>query len=349
MTSLLGCSIAQPTVNQTQMNSPDWFINRLVSPSKGEILGFGSGKDIKQAKTNALADIASQIHINVAASVEQISISNTKKELTKFSALQKSSSTKFEILGAVEVKKVINSSGVYVIYSYQPESWQQRVLALLPTINCDELQILAKNKYLEGTPFYSQIKSRLGCMPAFELWSDNQQWFISYGNKSQVLTVDFYELFYANIKSPILNVDVSNKNLKHNELYFLNYASGQKGFVSLFQISPFGDALLFVDNEFINKTTTRQYPDPSLYQGLAAIYDTRADGEHHNTGTSVNNLVMAAICDTARSFLLTPKINTSTTSVGTKRMLPALLKQLGNCEMATQIITISSPPLSEVR
>jgi len=333
-------------------HAPRWFLNREVffTPNKAvinevdtkqsdnQILGFGLGENHAQAKANALADISQQLTVKVRSSTEK-TITTVENE-SSISQLSYSSrhhtkiDSSIELSQVQELKKTINEFGVYIVFSYQPSSLTQKLLALVNNNNCQQINQADTHAYLSNTPALTALKSKLGCTPNIKLFFKDDNWFASYKNKSVFITKNEYMQFLVAYHSIVIKVKTSFAAVQNHDLYFISSQVNQSGYLSLILLSSQGSSQLLIANQFISKYEKITYPDKKKYQGLEAI-------SHLNSGVT-KDLVIGILCSKAINLTPISLINQTMTTTHNEQFFNYLFEKIQSCHLSSQFISIHS-------
>lgn len=238
---------------------PSWF-GSLPNTNAYEIIGYGEGKTLEEAKTNAKNDIAKTISSHIKSSfITQISVKNDSVD---HRAQEKISETTDLSLSNVKiVQKEMSDGKVFVALSYEILPLWSKLVQLGGKSLCGEA-----NPYLMQTPLLQNISRELNCSVAVAITRDNNQWYLGHNEHRSILTQNELQKLMIETSSKALHVSITadQAQVKEDESYTLHLNNiPKKGYLSLFDLYDDGRVVLMEKNIDLAKLrkTALHYPN----------------------------------------------------------------------------------------
>ncbi len=251
----LGCASHQA--------EPRWFVgHELVESESYQVIGYGKGASYKEAKSNALEDIALKIETKVHSSFssEQASSQNNFTKNLNQSLLLQSDVT----LNRVKELTSTNVNGVvYLALMYEDVPLEKRILDAVGEIQYDEN---IQNSYLKKTPlFISLAQSNLA--KNFLLHRQDGRWYLKYRSKTIALDERHFSQLFTSVKDSelILSLGGKARELLEGDSFFFKIESQKSGYLSLFSVYEDGTVSLFSENQNINRKLSLPDQESSRY------------------------------------------------------------------------------------
>ena len=240
--------------------SPKWYEN-LTTTKPNSYIGYGSSTKEKEAKRDALSDIASQISLKVVNSFsDDISEIDGKVSSKTYSKTSQDSSA------TLNDYKLLRSSYLdgrfYVAMEYENITSLDRFVRKLKRLKVNK-KSEKQNSYIKKTLMAKSLKKDLLKDIDFKLVRKDKEWFIKYNSILQRLDKKDFAKFFVSISNKDLSI---NTNKKENILYdgdrfFFKVNSKKSGFVSIFSVYEDGTVSTLIRNIKISKNKTENIPD----------------------------------------------------------------------------------------
>jgi hypothetical protein len=250
------------------MAQPAWYYN-LKKSHANIYIGYGQASSEKEAKANALQDIASKISVTVQGNFSKnVSVHNGEvdRQLTNLSQ-QKS---KAQIKDYKILKSELDTGKYYVAIAYENISsidrFIKKVRTKLPKVN--EKQ----NRYLSQTLIAKRLKRRLGVSIDFNLQRKDGLWYIAYQGVLVSLDKRTFESFFKTVPNRELRLTTSKKGNKlfNGDVFHFKLRSQQTGFVSILTVYEDGTVATLVRNIPVKAGVTENIPDKDFESELQA-------------------------------------------------------------------------------
>ena len=244
-------------MTQLSADAPIWF-GSLQSSADYEIIGYGEGLTLDEAKTNAKSDIAKSIrsHINSSFST-QTSVNNSTVDHNAQSTISESSNL---TISDVELKKSEQNNGrFYVALRYENLPLSTKLAKSGGQSLCGKT-----NAYLAQTPAILKLSGDLNCSVAVNITRENDGWYLGRGEyRSSMNNADFRELMIETSMGA-LRVKSNHSLVNEGEAYALNLEGLPiSGYLSLFDVYDDGKVVLMENNINLAKISKKAflYPD----------------------------------------------------------------------------------------
>ena len=243
---------------------PNWYYN-LKPKNNNEYIGYGSAKTIKEAKSDALSDIASQINTKIVTDFEKDT--HLKNENYSKQIIQKQKQTSSAILSDYKILKLEYNNGKYFIaISYEN----------IPAI--DKFVKKAKNiksiknpkGYIYQTSLAKEIFSKLNKKITLEIFYKNQNWYLKSGNDIVLLNKENFLKLFNTIKNPNINLKINKNPLFENEIFYFKVKPKQNGYITLFDVYDNGETTILFKNIKVEKNKTTIIPPKNAKYDLIA-------------------------------------------------------------------------------
>lgn len=324
---VVGC---QHSTHRALQHAPNWFLDRDIEPGKGQILGYGYGLDYDNAKVSALNDIADQISVKLNSTLNKTTTTGLDGVNTSHHAISISTDVLLENLN--ELKKVVRTYGVYVVFNYQPSSLVDAIVSLIGGASCEDISLMSDSSFLQYTPAYQALHHKLGCFPELTLWFRNNRWHVQYMDKYAQISSEDIKQFYTGYKNPNVVLQLTDAVVENEGLYQLLLTARKEGYMSLLQISAEGSSQLLLDNVPVTSGDRVSYPDKHQYLGLQAI------NEMH--GVAIKDLIVVALCTHAMNIPPLAPVHDTALTTDNRQFFPYLIQELDACDVSTQFLTI---------
>jgi hypothetical protein len=218
---------------------PDWF--GKIEKKDFEIIGYGSGKTLEEAKENARKDISNQISLQVENRIERTS----KNENGKFSKTfyEKSSQKSDVTLSDLEILK-ISKDGKFVALKFVNLPFEKKFLSKLQNWKCHQ------NSFFEKTSLGKFAISEKKCLPKLQIFKNGNSFFLTSDEVSQLLP-NLNRLFF-NFENRNITLTIPNEIQENNE-FDIEVETAKNGFITILVVSEKGEVFEIVSNLKIPK------------------------------------------------------------------------------------------------
>jgi hypothetical protein len=270
--SFISCGVPNPAHISHDRNYPSWYANKTLTPhTKYEVLGYGEGVTLKEAKSNAKEDIAQSLISKVESSF--MSSSNDIKTTTK-SNLKVTSRLNLQNLKIVKQEQ---RDGVFFIaLSYENLDLAYRIKKTLKLSSCQDERV---GVYISTTPLYKKIVSAIGCKLDFRLDRQNAAWYLKYKENKFLLNDDEFEELFVDRQNRSFSFKSSKRVLKDKESFYFTFNSKKSGYITLLDVYENGIVTLLQPSIRITKTlqippkNSQNYFEAGLVQNGVDTYD----------------------------------------------------------------------------
>jgi len=242
---------------------PSWYYN-LKSKNQNIYIGYGSGISEKEAKTEALSDIASAIKTKIESKFEKdASLDTTYHKNIKLKQKQITSA----ILSDYKIIKLEFIDGkYYVAIEYE------NIPAIDKFIKKAKFNKSIKNPkgYIYQTPLSKEIFAKLKKKIKLEIFYKDNNWHLK--SEDAVVALDeknFLKLFKT-VQNSNLILTISKSPLFENDLFYFKVKSTQDGFITLFDVYENGESVILFKNIKVNKNKTIIIPSKNAKFDLIA-------------------------------------------------------------------------------
>jgi hypothetical protein len=223
---------------------PKWY-GAIVNENKSIYIGYGEGKSEKEAKQNALDDIASQISVNINYSFKkEVNLSSKKyqKNISQKS-IQKARANlnDWELLRLEKEKDKF-----YVAIKYE---------------NIPSLDKFAKKTKLKKDDIIYSIKKDFGKSLGLELIRKDKRWYIKYKDIAQLLETKDFERFFITKENKALYFALNRNILYDGDEFYFKLKSKESGFVTIFDVYEDGTVAILYKNVKVSKNKYKNIPD----------------------------------------------------------------------------------------
>lgn len=233
--------------------APNWFFN--IKPTcKNEIIGYGVGETLSQAKKAALDDITNSISVSIESSFK-----NTQQETngkfnskTSLKILTKSSAV-LSGLKFIKLEKMKDQWFVAALYDNSP--LEIKVKNKVSEYKKNETQ----NTYLKNTPLFKLLNETVGIKLNYKIVRKDKLWQLQY--KSLLVPLkqkDIYKLFVTRSIDSLSIVANKSIYMQNDEMYF-KVKSKLNGYFSILYVEHNGKVGVLTANQ--KSKTSFLFPD----------------------------------------------------------------------------------------
>jgi hypothetical protein len=237
--SLFLFSCSEPKAKPIKSEIPNWF--GKLEKKDFEIVGYGFGENLEEAKERARIDISRQISVKIESRTERA----LKSENGNFSkSFSENSTQKSEIvLSDLEIVKV-SENGKYVALKFANLPFEKKFLSKLGDWKCSE------SLFFEKTSLGKFAKSEKGCIPKLDIFKNGNSFFLNSDEVSQ---------FIPNLETLFFNFDNRNIELEipteiqENKDFDIGVKTVKSGFLTVLVVSENGEVFEIISNLKIQK------------------------------------------------------------------------------------------------
>ena len=235
---------------------PEWF--RKLSHKDYEIIGYGSSKNLEEARTMAKKEIANSIQTqiiseNIFETSEINSVVNEKVNLY----LEAKTNVVLSDLKTVKEEKKKKEWFVALIYENLSIEMKFADKIFLPERRSEN-----QNRYLSNSPLIQSINEELNCTLDINLKRKNKMWYLAYENVMLPLSPDeFEQLFISSNSDKISLIPSRSSILTEGDVFSFSVESKQNGYLSIINVYENGECFIIMDNQTINSNNPVIFPD----------------------------------------------------------------------------------------
>lgn len=244
-------------LTQLLAEAPAWF-GSLKSNADYEIIGYGEGLTLDEAKTNAKSDIAKAIRSNINSSFTvQTSVSNSA---VNHNAQSNISETSNLTITDAQLKKSEQTNGrFYVALRYEN-------LPLIVKLAKRGGQSLCgkPNAYLAQTSTLLNLSNDLNCTVSIDITRENDGWYLGRGEHRNSMNNADLRALMIETSMGTLRVKSNHTLVNEDETYILNLEGlPATGYLSLFDVYDDGRVVLMESNIPLSRLSKKKllYPD----------------------------------------------------------------------------------------
>ncbi len=308
-------------INNLYATPPNWYINQSLSSRNYEIIGYGEGFTLEEAKQISKSDISKMIQTTISSN---ISIDKNLNNDIYSKNISTNINEKSDILltDLKVIKTSFSDDNYYVAIKYINLPFAKKVKLLTKDIKALEK---STNKYLNQTPLMNELKEEFGFYPKVSLDKNN----MIINNQSFHLSQNDFLKLFVNLKNQDIELDMKD-SYKNKKYYFIKVKTLKDGFLNIFQIYQSGETILLLSNKKIVKNSNIIYPNTKEYDGLEAVVPKGQD--------KTKDLTIIALCKNKKDFSLFDKVDIDTKKKSL--LFGQLLYIIKNCNMRTMVINV---------
>ena len=249
-------------------NFPSWYFK--IPLHQYEIIGYGSGLSMEEAKTNARSDISKSLIVTIKSELNlKHAVKEQGNDFNETKQFQSNISEYTNIILAdakLQRYQKINDT-FYVAVSYINLPLDEKVYL---HVKGKKLKPLSKTSIYHFTLFSEQLKTKFTYIPDYSLIFKDGLYYVNISNKLFVIKNSDLPLFFVSKENKNIDFWVSSKYLKDRDFFHFNIQSKLNGYISLLQVDEEGRVIVHLDN--VENTSSRKftYPNLELYNGLEA-------------------------------------------------------------------------------
>jgi len=266
----IGCRNPKP------QSYPQWYKHRKIhSNLKYEIVGYGQGKTIKEAKSNAKEDIAETLISRVNSSITSETTGYNDTFTDKIEARLKITS-KVHLHNLETIKQEQFGDLFYVALKYKNLDLANRIKNTIGNFKCDDKQ---HNNYLSQTPLIKKLTASIGCPLNFKLDRKNEAWYLEYKEDLFLLSDSEFEALYFTRQNNNFTFLSNKKVFTDGDRFYFKLSSKQKGYITLLDVYENGIVTVIQSSTPIKNTlqipskNSKNYFEAGLVKDNMSTYD----------------------------------------------------------------------------
>ncbi len=251
--------------NFLNASPPEWF--RKLSHKDYEIIGYGSSKNLEEARTMAKKEIANSIQTQIISEniFETSEINDIVSEKVNL-YLEAKTDVVLSDLKTIKEEKKKKIWYVALIYENLPieNKFAKRVSIL-------DHKTEKQNKYLWNSPLIQAINEELNCKLNIKLKRKNKLWYLAYENVMLPLSPDEFEKLFISTVSDKISINPSKSSLLTvDDVFSFSVESKQDGYVSIINVYENGECFIITYNQSLKANDPVRIPDESSDKELIA-------------------------------------------------------------------------------
>jgi hypothetical protein len=210
-------------------------------------IGEGYANSKKEAKQNALNDIASQISVKIDNTIIKDK-SNIDGKYTKNIKIKTTQSIKANISDYEIIESAYKNGEYFIKIKYE---------------NIPSLEKFAKKSHLKKKQIINSIKKDFGKSLGLELVRKDMKWYLKYKDVMQMLDKKGFTRFFKTTLNKSLTINTNKKNniLYEDDEFYFKVKSSKKGYVSILTVYENGTVSVLLKNIPISKDSIENIPD----------------------------------------------------------------------------------------
>ncbi len=156
--------------------TPDWY-GKLTPTVQAELIGYGEGSTLEEAKATAKSDIAHSIYSHVSSSVgSSTQVSGKDIKSSAFQSVEDRSDVVLSDAKVLQSEQEKSSSRWFVAMSYDNRPFEEKLFSTLGSRVCSN----TPHPYLSNTLLLQKIAKRAGCTKwaDVQITHDNGIWYV---------------------------------------------------------------------------------------------------------------------------------------------------------------------------
>ena len=244
-------------LTQLSADAPTWF-GTLPAGTTYEIIGYGEGITLDEAKMNAKSDIAKTISTHIdSISTTQTSVNNMTLDHNASQSVRETSN--LTITDAELIKGEPKDGRFYVALRYENLPLSSKLAKRGGQLLCGQ-----PNVYLSQTSTILALSSDLNCSVSVDITRENDGWYLGRGeHRNSMNNTDFHE-FMIETSTGTLRLKSNRTLVNEDEAYALNLEGlPTSGYLSLFDVYDDGRVVLMENNIDLARKSKKafRYPD----------------------------------------------------------------------------------------
>jgi len=309
---------------------PSWYFK--IPLNKYEVIGYGSGLSMEEAKTNARSDISKSLIVTIKS---ELNTSHTIKEHgNDFNETKEFQSHITEytniILADAKLKKYQKINGTfYVALSYINLPLTEKIYLKLKDT---KLKPIDKRSIYNYSLFSERLNEKFKYIPSYSLFFKDGLYYVNINNKLFVINNSDLPLFFISKENKNIDFKISSKQLKSGDFFYFTIESKLNGYISLIQVDEDGRVIVHLDNLENNSNHKFTYPNLEIYNGLEAGII--------NEKNNVQENYILAICSNKLNLSSYEYISLDYNTNETSLRFTSLDKVISRCEYNAIIIHV---------
>ena len=222
----IGCSNKEVIVNH--IHYPQWYkVQKFTSKNEYEIIEYGYGRTIKEAKSNAKENISLEISSLVDSEYRSVSTNEYRHSKSRLSV-----TSKLNLQNLKTLKQEHQANRYFVALMYKNIDIAHRIKKALNFQKCVNEDV---NLYMSKTLLHKKITSALRCKLDLKIDRRNDAWYLRYKELLFPLKNDEFEELFTSNKNKKISLLPSKNTLVEGDFFFLEVKSREAGYITLFK------------------------------------------------------------------------------------------------------------------
>lgn len=240
----VGCGNLEPkpkvipkniTIIKKVQTYPKWYeLKKIQSFVKYEIIGYGEGKTIKEAKSNAKEEIAQTLISKIESSFTSQTTTNNDDDFNKQTKSNLKITSNINLHDLKTIKQEKKDNIFYVVLKYKNLDLGYKIKTTIGNIQCNREKI--DNDYLLQTPLIKKITSSIGCELNYKLDRRNEAWYLKYKEHLFLLSDDEFEELYISTPNNHFNFKSNKKVLTDGDSFYFTFHAKKNGYITLLNV-----------------------------------------------------------------------------------------------------------------
>ncbi|MDF1882358.1 LPP20 family lipoprotein [Sulfurimonas sp. SAG-AH-194-C21] len=221
--------------------SPEWMFK--IEHEKTQIIGYGVGSTLREAKQSAMYDIINFISVNIKSKMA-ISSSDVNGKASNSSSANLSTSSQAQLSGVEFIKITQEGNLWYVGAVYDNSPFEVKFERLIGPQTKDEVQ----NTYLKKTTLICTLNNEMQASLNYSIIRQNNLWQLKYDKYLLALKQeDFYKLFSTQ-HSKSIHLSANKEVYKEKDEMYFNIQHKTPGFISILYVEHNGKVGVLLEN-----------------------------------------------------------------------------------------------------
>ncbi|MDP8314056.1 MAG: hypothetical protein RAP70_03170 [Candidatus Celaenobacter antarcticus] len=246
-------------------SQPDWY--RKLSQKDFEIIGYGSSKDLEEARSMAKKEIANSIQAQII-SENIFETSEINSVVSEKANLYLAAKTDVVLSDLKTIKEEQKKKVWYVALCYDNLPIEKK---FAQKVSLSKHKSENQNKYFIKSPLIQSINEELNCILDIKLKRKNKIWYLAYGNVMLPLCPDEFEKLFISYESENISIIPSKSSvLTEGDVFSFSIESKKNGYLSIINVYEDGECFIITSNQPVMTNQLISIPDKSSDNELIA-------------------------------------------------------------------------------
>ncbi|MEA1983926.1 MAG: hypothetical protein U9N39_10310 [Campylobacterota bacterium] len=220
----VACGTPEPT------QTPSW-LHKLTASKKYEVIGYGQGSSLPEAKASAKEEIAQTLISRVESAF--VSKTQSAKVGSSESVATLKVTSKLNLNNIKTLKQEQIGNVFYVALVYENLDLAYRVKTTLESIECKRGD---SSSYLYQTPLLKKLTATLGCEVAFRLDRRNESWYLKHKEHLFLLSDEEFEELFVSKQNTNFAFVANKKILQDGDSFYFTLKSSKNAYITLLNV-----------------------------------------------------------------------------------------------------------------